>query len=85
MDPAASYIPPGDAGTDLRYLAEMTRPIQSPCVNVCAIDASTGLCAGCSRSLDEIARWATMTDAQRQQIMRELPARHAQARKAAET
>ena len=40
----------------------MKRPIESPCINVCVIDASTALCAGCSRSLDEIARWAAMTD-----------------------
>jgi predicted Fe-S protein YdhL (DUF1289 family) len=84
MDPAASYIPAGDAGTVLRYSAEMKRPIQSPCINVCAIDAGTGLCSGCGRSLDEIARWARMTDAERQRVMRELPARSVQARKAAE-
>jgi hypothetical protein len=83
MGPVASYIPAGEAGTVLRILAE--KPIQSPCINVCVIDAGTGLCAGCSRSLDEIARWATMTDAERKRVMRELPSRRAQARKAAET
>jgi uncharacterized protein len=85
MEPVASYIPACDAGAGLRYPAEMKRPIQSPCVNVCVIDASTGLCAGCSRTLDEIARWTAMTDSERQRIMRELPSRQAQARKAAET
>jgi len=48
------------------------------------IDANTGLCAGCGRSLDEIARWAAMTNGERQRIMRELPLRRAQAQKAAE-
>ena len=52
--------------------------MQSPCINVCVIDAATGLCAGCGRSLEEIAGWAAMTDAERQRIMRELPARQAQ-------
>jgi predicted Fe-S protein YdhL (DUF1289 family) len=84
MDLVASYIPAGDAGMVLRTSAEMKRPIQSPCINVCAIDAGTGLCVGCSRSLDEIARWAMMTDAERQRVMRELPSRQAQARKTAE-
>ena len=84
MDPAASYIPAGDAGALLRTSAEMKRPIQSPCINVCVIDASTALCAGCGRSLDEIARWAAMTDMERQRIMRELPARQARAQQAAE-
>jgi uncharacterized protein len=85
MHPVASYIPAGDAEAGLRYSAEMKRPIQSPCINVCAIDAGTGLCTGCSRSLDEIARWSTLTDVERQRIMRELPSRQAQARKSVET
>jgi uncharacterized protein len=63
----------------------MKRPIESPCISVCVIDANTGLCAGCGRSLDEIARWAAMTNGERQRIMRELPLRRAQAQKAAET
>ena len=85
MHPAASYIRSGDAGAVLRNSAEMTRSILSPCIKVCVLDASTTLCAGCGRTLDEIARWAGMTDAERQRIMGELPARQARARKPAET
>jgi predicted Fe-S protein YdhL (DUF1289 family) len=62
----------------------MKRPIQSPCIKVCTIDAGTALCAGCGRSLDEIACWAAMTDAERQRIMGELPLRQARGRQAAE-
>jgi len=51
------------------------RAIVSPCVNVCAIDPLSGLCAGCGRTLDEIARWCSMSDLERAAIMRELPAR----------
>jgi predicted Fe-S protein YdhL (DUF1289 family) len=51
---------------------------------VCVIDAGSQLCAGCGRSLDEIARWAAMTDAERQRIMRELPLRQARVPQAAE-
>jgi len=51
---------------------------------VCVIDAGTKLCAGCGRSLDEIARWAAMTNAERQLIMRELPLRRARASQALE-
>lgn len=58
--------------------------METPCINVCVIEADTGLCAGCGRSLDEISRWATMTDAQRQRIMLELADRRRQARLAAE-
>jgi predicted Fe-S protein YdhL (DUF1289 family) len=56
----------------------------SPCVRVCAIEPATGLCGGCSRSLEEIARWARMTDAERQRIMTELSDRRSQARRSAE-
>jgi uncharacterized protein len=54
--------------------------IRSPCIKVCAIDPATGLCAGCGRNLDEIARWSLMSDAERARIMDELPARRARAR-----
>jgi len=38
----------------------------SPCTGVCQIDAETGLCAGCLRSLAEIAAWgAASADEQR--------------------
>jgi len=43
--------------------------MQSPCIRACAIDPRTGLCAGCGRSLDEIARWAEMTDVERERIL----------------
>jgi predicted Fe-S protein YdhL (DUF1289 family) len=32
----------------------------SPCINVCALDA-TGLCAGCLRTIEEIAGWSAMS------------------------
>ena len=44
-------------------------PVPSPCISVCRIDATTGLCAGCLRTLDEIARWGTMGDGERLRIM----------------
>jgi uncharacterized protein len=39
------------------------------------MDPQRGLCLGCARTLDEIARWASMSDAERERIMTELPAR----------
>jgi len=44
--------------------------IQSPCIKVCTMDTAVGLCTGCGRTLDEIARWASMSDAERAAIMR---------------
>lgn len=36
--------------------------VPSPCVSVCAMDAASGLCTGCLRTLDEIAAWSVMDD-----------------------
>jgi predicted Fe-S protein YdhL (DUF1289 family) len=35
--------------------------VPSPCINVCRMDDATGLCAGCYRTLDEIACWSGYT------------------------
>jgi predicted Fe-S protein YdhL (DUF1289 family) len=51
--------------------------IESPCVNICTLDARSGLCVGCGRSIDEIARWSAMTAAERSRVITELPARMA--------
>jgi predicted Fe-S protein YdhL (DUF1289 family) len=50
-------------------------PIQSPCVKVCTLDASAGLCLGCGRTLEEIALWMTMSAEDRSRVMAELPSR----------
>ncbi len=49
--------------------------IESPCVNICTLDARSGLCLGCGRSIDEISRWGSMDAAERARIMDELPSR----------
>ncbi len=49
--------------------------MKSPCVKICQMDPARGLCLGCARTLDEIARWATLTEAERDRILAELPAR----------
>ena len=52
-------------------------PLASPCTSVCEIEARTGLCRGCLRTLDEIAAWSVLDDEARRAIMAELPARRA--------
>ena len=37
-------------------------PVPSPGIAVCRIDAASGLCEGCTRTLDEIAGWGTMSE-----------------------
>lgn len=58
--------------------------IETPCINVCTLDARSGLCRGCGRTIDEIARWGSMTPEERRRVMLELPGRLA-ARTPAET
>jgi predicted Fe-S protein YdhL (DUF1289 family) len=41
----------------------------SPCVNVCRMEAASGLCAGCFRTLAEIAAWSRAGDAERHAIL----------------
>jgi uncharacterized protein len=43
--------------------------IETPCIKICTLDSRSGLCTGCGRSLDEIARWGSMGDAERRKIM----------------
>lgn len=40
----------------------------TPCTGVCRLDAR-GLCMGCLRTGDEIARWSTMDDTQKLWLM----------------
>lgn len=49
--------------------------MNSPCIDVCTMDPVTGLCAGCGRTLQEIASWSSISDAERERIMKLLPAR----------
>ena len=48
--------------------AGAARDVPSPCVSICRMDAATGRCEGCLRTLDEIAAWSRMDDGQKQQV-----------------
>ena len=52
-----------------------TANIKSPCKLICQLELSSGLCLGCGRSREEIATWTRYTDAQRDEIMRQLETR----------
>lgn len=36
------------------------------------MDPDTGLCRGCYRTMDEIARWTSLTDRQRETVLRHI-------------
>jgi len=53
----------------------MDVPIKTPCVKVCFVDPKVGLCVGCFRTTEELGRWTHYSDAERDTILSELPAR----------
>jgi len=42
--------------------------VPSPCISVCRMDAVTGWCEGCFRTLDEIAGWGMQDDSVRRAV-----------------
>ncbi len=57
----------------------MSGKILSPCIGVCTLDADDRTCIGCFRTADEIARWSSMSDVERVQVVLQLRLRrHAQ-------
>ena len=42
--------------------------VPSPCISVCRMDAATGLCEGCCRTLDEIAAWSRASEDEKRAI-----------------
>ena len=50
-------------------------PVPSPCVNICKIDPYTSVCHGCRRTLDEIAAWSGLSDADKRVVWQQLPGR----------
>lgn len=51
-------------------------PLPSPCINICQMDAHSGLCIGCYRNIDEIIAWSSATEDQRRAVWRELKRRY---------
>ncbi len=49
--------------------------MNSPCTKVCAMDADGRYCLGCARTLNEIAGWGGMSEADQAAVLAQLPAR----------
>ena len=77
--PVRALAPDGDPGTAsfVTRIAAMVpgAPVPSPCIDVCRIDARSGRCQGCRRTLDEIAAWSGLDDGGRRAIWARLPGR----------
>ncbi len=52
-------------------------PVASPCVNVCRMDAATGWCVGCTRTIQEITAWARLGDETKRRVIAALAERRA--------
>jgi len=46
------------------------RMVRSPCISVCEVE--DGVCTACNRTLEDIARWSSMSERERLERMREL-------------
>ena len=53
-------------------------PLPSPCIGVCVMDAQSGLCTGCLRTIDEIADWGMAPEERKRQIWIALESRRVQ-------
>ena len=51
--------------------------VASPCIDVCRMDAQSGLCEGCLRTVAEIAGWAAATDEAKLHILAAIAQRRA--------
>ncbi|MBS0444766.1 MAG: DUF1289 domain-containing protein [Proteobacteria bacterium] len=52
--------------------------VPSPCIDVCRMDADTGWCRGCLRTIDEIAAWASLDAPAKRAVRDELGKRRTQ-------
>jgi len=51
---------------------ELADFVPSPCISVCRIDAATGLCEGCYRTINEIARWSGASEEEKRAVWDQL-------------
>jgi uncharacterized protein len=54
----------------------MNSPIPSPCISVCQMDAASGYCTGCYRTIEEIMVWGQASESIKQAVWQQLKQRH---------
>lgn len=52
--------------------------LPSPCINLCKMHPTVGLCQGCYRTLEEIGRWSRTEDTERAKILEAIVERRRQ-------
>jgi predicted Fe-S protein YdhL (DUF1289 family) len=51
--------------------------VPSPCISICRMNPGSGFCEGCLRTIEEIAAWSVMTDADKRSVWRAIELRAA--------
>lgn len=51
-----------------RLASRIAENVPSPCISICRMNADSGLCEGCYRTLDEIREWSAMDDASKKRV-----------------
>lgn len=54
------------------------KPVPSPCINVCEMDAASGLCRGCMRTINEIVAWGSAPDEYKRAVLEQIRVREQQ-------
>jgi predicted Fe-S protein YdhL (DUF1289 family) len=71
--------------TPTRPPPEGQGPVPSPCNSICTIDQVTGYCAGCFRTIDEVALWSVLDEQDKREVWAALAGRRAAAAPAPDT
>jgi predicted Fe-S protein YdhL (DUF1289 family) len=58
-----------------QVLASDSAHVPSPCVSVCVVHPTLGLCEGCLRNIEEIGAWGQMPSAQQRQVWQQIQQR----------
>ncbi|NRR32158.1 DUF1289 domain-containing protein [Oxalobacteraceae bacterium] len=56
---------------------ELATPVPSPCISLCKMNADTGLCEGCARTIEEIIAWSKSGDDFKRAVWAEIRQREA--------
>ncbi len=78
MTPRAMQLLAASARLERASALNDPQTAASPCMSVCQMDATTGLCIGCLRTLDEIAQWGNADAAFKRTVWANIEARLAQ-------
>ena len=58
--------------------AFLSASVPTPCIGVCELDAASGLCRGCARTVEEVTDWQQAEDTEKAAIWERLPERRAE-------